>query len=167
MLFRSCLANGSNGMRSRGGDILEKGTGKAIGSSIGTGTIHSFSLRSHGLLFGWGIKISTAGNTSILAHVVGQQGSKQLLNSILAADFDAAVKFDPCALVFSVSSLNLFVFPGLDLLFQYLGALALVYASDFEDLGGIEARVVASPHDSDVVDFHFVDVDTGVGGLAG
>lgn len=53
-----------------------------------------------------------------------------------------------------------------DFFLQHLGTLALVDTGHFEDLGSIEPRVGAALHDGDAVDFHFVDVDVGVNGLA-
>ena len=123
--------------------LLKKVPVQAIGAGIVAGVVHALALGSHGLLLCRRVEVSSAGDAAVLAHVVREQGSEDLLDAILAADLDAALELDPGALVLSVAALDLLVVARLDLLLEDLGALALVDTGDLEDLGRVQVRVVA------------------------
>lgn len=85
---------------------------------------------------------------------------QDFLHTVLAADLDATLKRDPCALVFAVPSLHLLVLACLNFLLENLSAATLVHTGDLENLCGIEPTVGLATHDHDLVDLHFVDIDS-------
>ncbi len=98
---------------------------------------------------------------------VGGDRLKQTEDVVTLGQLNGDVERDPSALVFAVSTLNLFVNALLDLAFKNTRTLRFVETDDFEDLSSIEPAVGTSPHDGDIVDDAFVDWHARVGGLCG
>jgi hypothetical protein len=104
-------------------------------------------------------------NAAILSHVVCKERTEDFFNTILSAELQTLLKLYPRALVLSVSALHLLVFADQDLFLQDLCPLSLLYAGYFQDLCGIQPAVIATTHDCDAIDFHFIHIYSGIDGL--
>lgn len=157
----SGLADGRDGVGGGGGDVFEEGCPAHAIRPLGlrVGVVHAFPLRRHGLLLCWCFHVA---HSPVLTPIVREEPRHELLDAVLAADLETAVKGDPCSLVFAVASLDLFVLARLDFLFEHLCAPSLVDTSHLEDLRGIEPAVGLSAHDGDPIDLHLVDIDARV-----
>lgn len=158
------LADGGHGIGGGGRDVFEECSRDAVGPVVHGRTVELLPLGSHGLFLGGGVEVALACDTTVLTHIVCEERSESLLDSVLAADLNTALERDPGALVFSVPALDLLMDACLDFLLQYLCALALVEAGDFEDLCRIQMAVVAAAHDRHFVGLHLVHLHAAVGG---
>ena len=118
--------------------------------------VELFALSSHSLLLGWRLMLSAPTGT-ICAAVIFKKRFEDFVHAVLSTELDTSAIADPCALIFAVSTLYLFVLAREDLFLEDFGALALVYAGNFQDLSRIEPAITAAAHYGDTADFHFVD----------
>ena len=96
---------------------------------------------------------------------VGSDGLKETSNVVALCELYSNVEWDPCTLVFAVTTLDLFVNALLDLSLEDTCSLGLVETNDLEDLSSIEPAIGTSSHDGDIVDDALVDWHARVGGL--
>lgn len=125
--------------------------------------VKAFSVGSHCLFLGWSI-LALAART-VGRNIVIEQRSQELLYSVLATKFSPSLVADPSALILSVPALDLLVLASQNFLFENFCAFAFVDSCDLQDLGSIEPAIATAAHASDALDFHLVDMYSGVDGL--
>lgn len=93
-----------------------------------------------------------------------KDGQELVENAVALGEHATIVEWNPCSLIFAISTLHLFVHTLLDLALEDARAGGLVEVGDLQDVGCVDPVVGATAHDMVALNIELIDGDVAVGG---